>query len=319
MTGGIHSTRSWNYTPRALFLFLLATATILAGCALRHTRRLTRKHGEEVVRDREVASLDAGAIDYWSQVKPILDARCVVCHGCYDAPCQLKLNSPEGLERGGSKELVYDALRLLQAEPSRLFEDAQTTAQWRERGFHPVVNEREQSRVGNRQAGLMLRLLELKQDHPVKPGLLPEDVDLGIRRDYECPTAEEVPRHTRKHPEWGMPYGLPGLSHQDHELIVQWLEEGAQHTADPDDRASAYADEVERWEALLNGDSLEDRLASRYVYEHLFLAHIYFEAGSDGQPPVFYQLVRSKTPPGQAVERIATRRPFDNPRVARPY
>lgn len=318
MTGDIHSLRSWKTTPRALFILLIA-ATVLAGCALRHTRRLTRKHGEAAARSREVATLTSGAIDYWSQVKPILDARCVVCHGCYDAPCQLKLSSPEGLERGGSKELVYDALRLLQASPSRLFEDAQTAEEWRQRGFHPVVNERDQTLEGNRQAGLMLRLLELKQDHPVQAGLLPEDVDLGLRRDEQCPTTEELPRHMRKHPDWGMPYGLPGLSHQDHEIVVRWLEEGALRVADPDDRASAHAAAVERWEAFLNGDSLEHRLASRYIYEHLFLAHLYFEAGPAGQPPVFFQLVRSKTPPGEPVERIATRRPFDNPRVARPY
>ena len=318
MTGNIHSLRSWSVGPRAFFILLIA-ATVLAGCALRHTRRLTRKHGDAAVRDREIASLTSGAIDYWSQVKPILDARCVVCHGCYDAPCQLKLSSPEGIDRGGSKELVYDALRLLQATPSRLFEDAQTTAEWRARGFHPVVNERDQTLRGNRQAGLMLRLLELKQDRPVDGGLLPEDVDLALRRDYECPTAEELPRHIRKHPDWGMPYGLPGLSREDHKIIVRWLEEGALRVASPDERASAHAAEVERWEAFLNGDSLKDRLASRYVYEHLFLAHIYFEAGRAGEPPLFFQLVRSKTPPGEPVERISTRRPFDNPRVARPY
>jgi hypothetical protein len=52
------------------------------------------------------------------------------------------------------------------------------------------------------------------------------------------------------------------------------------------------------------------------MYEHLFLAHLYFEAGSQ---PVFFQLVRSATPPGEPLQRIATRRPFDDPGVERVY
>ncbi|MFQ5644556.1 MAG: hypothetical protein ACE5FQ_12795 [Thiogranum sp.] len=39
-----------------------------------------------------------------SGVRPVLERRCVVCHGCYDAPCQLKLSSNEGLRRGASEE-----------------------------------------------------------------------------------------------------------------------------------------------------------------------------------------------------------------------
>ncbi len=29
----------------------------------------------------------------------VLEQRCMVCHGCYDAPCQLKLEAHEGLVR----------------------------------------------------------------------------------------------------------------------------------------------------------------------------------------------------------------------------
>ena len=41
-----------------------------------------------------------------------LEQRCVVCHGCYDAPCQLLLSSPDGIARGASKQVVYDTDRL---------------------------------------------------------------------------------------------------------------------------------------------------------------------------------------------------------------
>src|SRR2546428_4755285 len=75
------------------------------------------------------------SIEYWRDVKPILERRCVVCHGCYDAPCQLNLTAFEGVTRGAHKKKVYDTTRLISAEPTRLFHDARSVAEWREKGF----------------------------------------------------------------------------------------------------------------------------------------------------------------------------------------
>ena len=86
-----------------------------------------------------IAPLSAFAQADWSQVKPVLDKRCVVCHGCYDAPCQVKLTSPEGLLRGGNKLAVYHSQRLEDAQPTRLGQDATTVEGWRDLGFHPVL------------------------------------------------------------------------------------------------------------------------------------------------------------------------------------
>ena len=87
-----------------------------------------------------VASTAPGAEqDYPPKVKAIVEQRCMVCHGCYDAPCQLKLDAFQGLQRGASKEKVYDGTRLLPANLTRLFEDASTTAEWRDKGFYPVL------------------------------------------------------------------------------------------------------------------------------------------------------------------------------------
>jgi len=72
----------------------------------------------------------------------------------------------------------------------------------------------------------------------------------------------------------------------------------------------AYAPEIAAWEAFFNGDSLKEQLMSRYMFEHLFLANIYFdELGTDEH----FRLVRSTTPPGQPIDIIATRRPYDDP------
>ena len=86
-------------------------------------------------------SMPKETISYDEEVRPVLENRCVVCHGCYDAPCQLKLSSPEGIHRGANKEKVYNAGRFDAAEPTRLFIDAMTTEEWRQKGFDTVLNE----------------------------------------------------------------------------------------------------------------------------------------------------------------------------------
>jgi hypothetical protein len=294
-------------------------AALLTACTFQQSRRLERRHGDAMVRDRRVAEVPTDTVDYWSQVRPILAARCVVCHGCYDAPCQVKLGSIEGIERGATTAKVYDALRLRETAPTRLFEDAQSTEAWREMGFHPIVNERAQTVAGNREAGLMLQLLELKRAHPL-PGTarLPDDIDVTMGRDEKCPTIEELPRHVEEHPQWGMPYGLPGLSTSEHDTLTRWLEAGALHTAPPP-LPKAVAAQVKKWEAFLNVDSPKARIAGRYIYEHLFLAHLYFADEDRSGAPHFFELVRSRTPPGHPIDRIATRRPYDDPGVARPF
>jgi hypothetical protein len=70
------------------------------------------------------------------------------------------------------------------------------------------------------------------------------------------------------------------------------------------------------WERFFNGDSLKERLFSRYAYEHLFLAHLYFDDDPQRQ---YFKMVRSATPPGQPVQLIASRRPVDDPGVERVY
>ena len=74
-------------------------------------------------------TLPSRPVSYTDEVAPILERRCVVCHGCYDAPCQLKLSSSEGILRGANPDKVYDGIRITAAQPTRLFIDALTTAQ----------------------------------------------------------------------------------------------------------------------------------------------------------------------------------------------
>lgn len=285
----------------------------LLGCVGFAVSEYDARYG--IPQPREVFTADAGSVTYHSRIRPLLESRCVVCHGCYDAPCQLKLDAWEGLVRGAHKDKVYDGTRLLGANLTRLFEDASTTSEWRDMGFYPVLNERRQAPAVNLEAGVMARMLALKQEHPLPVSArLPETFDLAIDRTQQCPKIEQFDGFARQFPLWGMPYGLPGLNEQEHSTLMGWLAQGAPAGAAPGIEASLLP-EIARLEDFFNGDSLKQQLASRYLYEHLFLAHLHFPES----PNTFFRLVRSRTPPGEPIARISTRRPFDDPGVERVY
>jgi len=109
-----------------------------------------------------------------TQVNPVLTQRCVVCHACYDAPCQLKMSSPEGLARGASKEKVYEGTRLTAAQPNRMFLDAHSVDGWRERGFFDVLPTREDNNSLPTQSSVLAQMLLLKKQYP-----LPNTAHLG--------------------------------------------------------------------------------------------------------------------------------------------
>ena len=253
---------------------------------------------------------------YAQTIQPILDRRCVVCHACYDGPCQLKTTSWEGLARGASQTPVYDASRLLAATPSRLFVDADKPSEWRERDFFPMLNEHAPTPEANRTAGLMHRLLVLKQQHPhPAEGVVEGGLDFSVDRSAMCPAGAEIDHYERAMPQGGMPFGLPGLNAAEHGVLTRWLEQGAPYEG-PAAPSPLATQRVAQWERFFNGDSLKERLFSRYAYEHLFLAHLYFDDDPQRQ---YFKLVRSATPPGQPLKLIASRRPVDDPGVERAY
>ncbi|MCI0653276.1 MAG: fatty acid cis/trans isomerase, partial [Methylococcaceae bacterium] len=296
----------------ALFLVIL-----ISGCAAYYGRSWDHLYGEADPARFDRLQGPVSPVDYRRDVKPILDSRCVVCHACYDAPCQLQLGSYEGVTRGAHKDRVYDSARLFAAEPTRLFQDAGSNTEWRNQGFFPVLNERRPSAKANREAGVMARLLALKHrlDFP-RSGLLPPDrFDFGLDRDQQCAAIEEIDDFESEHPEWGMPYGFPALSGQENRILIEWLEAGAPAASEPR-LGPAQRSRVAEWETFLNGPDLKTQLMSRYVYEHWFLAHLYFDDLPLGD---YFELVRSRTPPGRPIDLIATRRPFDDPGVKRVY
>lgn len=293
-----------------------AVVAVLAGCATVALQEFDRRYGMPDPQRFDVPPAPVPGVSYRRDVQPILERRCVVCHGCYDAPCQLKLGAWQGVARGMSKAPVYDADRLQEAPTTRLFVDAHKPSQWRAMGFEPVLNERTPTPTNNLAASVLYRSLAQKRAHPLPDApLLSGAFDLSLDREQTCPRIDEYADYAARKPLAGMPYGLPGLSEREFATVQRWLEAGAPYEGD-EPLTPPQQQQIAQWEAFLNGDSMKERLMSRYLYEHLYLGHLSFDADPARRP---FRIVRSSTPPGAPVAIIATRRPFDDPRVARPY
>jgi hypothetical protein len=297
----------------AMRLLLPVVLAVLAGCATVVKIQLDDRFGRPDPTTFDRPRPAAAAPDYWTEVRPILDQRCVSCHACYGAPCQLNLASNAGITRGANPAQVY-ANRLLADPPTRLGFDAGSNAEWRQKGFFSVLNERAQIPEANRDGGVMYRLLALKQAYPGPDSgrLASRDIDLSLEREQICTTPEAVDHYAGKHPERGMPFALPALTPDEHRTLAGWLESGAPYTPAPALPHAALA-RVADWESFLNGESLKEQLSARYIYEHWYAGHLHFPEA----PGRYFELVRSRTPPGQPIDAVATRRPFDDPGVPR--
>lgn len=170
----------------------------VAGCATLTQVALDKRFGAADPTRFDQATRSA-SISYRKDVRPLLERRCVVCHACYDAPCQLKLGAWEGVARGATKALVYDATRLDEASPTRLFVDAQQPSQWRQKGFFPVLNEHSPTPENNLAASVLYRSLALKQAHPlpVDQKVLSKDFDFSLDRTQTCPRLDEYDAYER--------------------------------------------------------------------------------------------------------------------------
>ncbi len=285
---------------KKVFLLLLSLPLLFAGCARKELPPVAVKVPERT-------------IDYQREVKPLLDKRCTVCHSCYNSPCQLKLDSYEGVDRGATKRAVYNASRLSSMEPTRLFTDARNTGEWRGKGFFSVTGSSAGAGWNN---SLMVQMLAHKMKNPRSVGEYRPEAD-----DLTCAeNSGELGSYLEKHPNNGMPFGFPPLKQEEFDLIAGWLAQGAkgpdavqqQKLVTPD---GADADSIARWEQFLNQGDAKHAMTARYLFEHLFLAHIKFGTPTN----VFYELVRSRTAPGQPLDLVATVRPYDDPGTDRVY
>ena len=130
--------------------------------------------------------VSAGQTSYSQSIQPIFTQKCVACHACYDAPCQLNLGSGEGLERGAHKDPIYNGTRTKAQPATRLFVDALGPDEWHEKGFFDVLG------AGQPQASLLATMLELGRQQPFAANSrLPDNLAIGINRSDQCPQPNE--------------------------------------------------------------------------------------------------------------------------------
>lgn len=282
------------------FVPSLVLALFFAGCAAKALPPVAVK-------------IPTRTIEYQKEVKPLLDKRCTVCHSCYNSPCQLKLDSFEGADRGATKRAIYNATRLSSMDPSRLFTDAQSTTEWRKKDFFSITDSTVANGLND---SIMIQLLSHKMKNPKSAGeYRPESDDLTCSKN-----AKELGGYLEKHPNNGMPFGFPPLKQDEFDIIAGWLVQGAKgpdaaQQAELTTPKTSDAQDIEKWEAFLNQSDAKHALTARYLFEHLFLAHLKFGTPTNE----FYELVRSKTAPGQPLDLIASVRPYDDPGVERVY
>jgi len=271
---------------------------------------------EKQIRPRVLAEQQTYSFE--NNVKPILDTKCLACHSCYDAPCQLKMESWHGIERGASKVKVYDGARLQDISPTRLDIDAQTVQEWRQKGFYSVLSEysnKDEKTI----LPLMQQMLDLGQNNPLPADIkVSDDIELGFDRVNYCPAPGEFDDYAQQFPHGGMPLAVSGLNQKEYQTLSTWLEQGAKIDTPPVTITAADQQMIKRWESWLNQNDKRSKLLSRYIYEHLFLGHLYLNNadqsdGTDIGAPRFYRLIRSSTPAGQIPAIVPTVRPNDGP------
>ncbi len=269
---------------------------------------------------------------YLDQVQPILNARCVACHGCYEAPCQVNLQSYEGVRRGFNPTPIFSAKRVDYTHSTRM-DDATTIAGWRKLGFLPIVGSAAEPQAAdqNGRGSLMYRFLEQASKHHA-PGFDPAGAQkiqaaFDAEDKHACVATESQFRRelarsnpwsaltfeqfVSKTPISGMPFGLPRLDVGQEKALLTWLEEGApgpSAAAQAELEKPTHTEPIEKWEAFLNGASNREKHTARYIYEHVFSAVIHFEEN----PGELFEIVRSRSAKGP-ISVIPTELPSQDP------
>ena len=261
---------------------------------------------------------------YSEEIQPLFDNRCVACHGCIGSPCNVKLSSYRGLERGGFGKNPYSLH--FDDYPRTGMDVMSTTQEWRDVGFYPVVS-RGGSAEENLAGSMVSQLVEAGHAFN-QPGFSRQALMPSYKKRYKnlCPsTSESLKSHLASNPAEGMPYGLPALEEEQIAQIEKWIAEGSKGPMPEtleNARMLTNPVNIARWEAFFNAPDERSQLVSRYIFDHVYLSTLAF----DESPGEIFKLVRSQTA-GNTVEEaeagkanppvvvIDSPHPYDNPMV----
>lgn len=251
---------------------------------------------------------------YTADIQPIFNSRCIACHGCLGSPCNVKLDSFRGADRGGYGVNPYSSH--IDGSPRVGMDVAETTAEWRQRGFFPVL-DREGTSSDRLNRSLLYRMVAAGYQHN-QPGFSRQEaMPLYARRyEHKCPaTPDSLDAYLKANPATGMPFGLPAISGADLEKLAAWVANGSPGpTQEERQKAEAVNQKaaVAAWEQFFNDQDPRHRLVARFIFDHVYQASIVIEES----PGDFFRLVRSETPPASGpspIKVIDTPLPYDDP------
>ena len=270
--------------------------------------------------DTQRASTNAAVPNYAADIQPIFNGRCIACHGCLGSPCNLKLTSFRGVERGGFGENPYSSH--VDGTQRTGMDVVRTTQEWRNRGFYPVLS-RGKAEPENLSRSMLYQMVEAGAAHN-RPGFSRKTLMpiYAKRYAHQCPVSPDALRkHLKLHPAAGMPFGLPGLGEDQLATLREWVAAGSPGPTEAERRETETVTDpaaVLAWENFFNASDERSQLVTRYIFDHVFLAAIVL----DESPGDLFRLVRSKTPPGGAsenppapVEIIDAPLPYSDPYV----
>ena len=159
-------------------LAVLAGLLILTGC--------NEKNATVV----QTGPAPSASPDYVSDIQPIFNRRCIACHGCLGSPCNVKLDSFRGADRGGFGVNPYSSH--IEASPRVGMDVAQTREQWRQRGFYSVL-DREGNASDRLNRSLLFKMVVAGHQHN-QPGFSREAVMplYAKRYEHQCPATQKA-------------------------------------------------------------------------------------------------------------------------------
>ena len=249
-------------------------------------------------------------VDFARDVKPVLDNRCVVCHACYDAPCQLVLSRLRG--RRARRE-PGAGLRLEppggEAADAPLRRRAATRRSGARRASSPCSSR--PSAVAR-----CSRMLALGHAHPFAEGQrLPDERPARHRPPAQCPNApSEFDDYAHEHPQGGMPYGMAPLAPEELRVLAAFASQARRGARGPRRCRPRAQAQVARWETFLNGDVAEGA-HHRPLPLRALVPRAPRTSRTSRAGPSSAWCARARRP-ASPIDEIATRAPLRRPRRA---
>jgi hypothetical protein len=285
----------------ALFLFIVI---VFGGYKITMGSKITQRN----------PSSESSSSYFINHVKPIFASRCIGCHACEAAPCQLKLDSYEGVDRGATTAYPK-AIKFSTQPQTRIFKDSKTTKGWRKKGFWPVVKHDGNLSKEELLEGSLLYQYMKQGKKQYLSGNLKERTPRKFKQCVKDVNQfhHELVKNKENQPDRGMPFGTPALTDKEFSTIEAWIAMGAPGPSVEEHKklkTATVATSINEWEDFLNKNDNKNAWTAKYLYEHLFLAHFHF-ADNHGE---FFELQRSEvgTPKGFSNE-IVTKFPYNDP------